>query len=412
MLGGWRTGRHGRVLASLLVVTGLLGVGVVPAGAGPALPADDVPQPPEEIVPYVPELIDFGLLRDELREKYKDTFAGLVNDGEDSITIYQTRTDDDMRDHVRERFEDAGRRSGDESLVPEVTYRTTLLGGLSLDSLFGLKDTIMAATGLLKPLGVNVETIGVQDSTNKLIIGVSSAIPLAQRLLEQLFGRGHLLVIPWKLTEEADRWNDSPPWNGGDQLVTEGSIPGACTSGFGVHDGSGNHYVTTAGHCGTHFWWNTNVGFPIRNSSTLVGVTSGSVWNGTYFGYDVDTQKILTNGSSNIVWTGTSTRRYISAPLDVAQGDPTCIEGSFSLTKCGTIWATDFGGGGTQYLVHVGGATTFFGDSGAPSWRNSPFGPLAQGTHVGSLSNNLKVELNIYAVMFFNGVQLNTPFDP
>ena len=61
----------------------------------------------------------------------------------------------------------------------------------------------------------------------------------------------------------------------------------------------------------------------------------------------------------------------------MAQGDPTCIEGSFSLTGCGTIWATDFGENGTEYVVDVGGATTTFGDSGAPSWRTSPFGSLA-----------------------------------
>ena len=404
---------------------GLLGLGHVPAGAAPASPAapagpkapasvaDDVPQPPESMVPYVPELIDLGLLRKELRASYKTSFAGLVNNGDDSLTIYTTRDDPGMRAWVDERFREAAESSGtDPALIPEVTWKNNPLGWLSLDSLFGLKDTIMAAAGLLKPLGVNVETIGLQDGTNKLIVGVTTAIPLATRILEQMFGKGHIQVIPWQLRLEADRWNDSPPWNGGDQLVTEGSTPGACTSGFGVHDGNGNHYVTTAGHCKTHFWWNTFVSFPIRNNNTLVGVTSGSVWNGVYFGYRIDTQKILTTDSSNIVWNQTNVRKYISAPLDVAVGDPTCIEGSFTLTHCGTIWATDFGEGGTQYVVDVGGESTMAGDSGAPSWRNSPFGPLAQGTHVGSLSDGKKVELNIYAMMFFNGVQLNTWQDP
>ena len=217
---------------------------------------------------------------------------------------------------------------------------------------------------------------------------------------------------PCSRTNEADRYNDSPPWNGGDQLVSDGTNFTACTSGFGVHDAAtGTHYLTTAGHCGAHFWWNTWAGFPIRDNSTLVGSTSGSVWNGVYFNNRVDTQKIAAS-SSNTIWTGSATRRYISAPLDVAQGDPTCIEGSFSLTRCGTIYATDFGEGGTQYLVSLSNGSTVFGDSGAPSWRTSPFGPLAQGTHVGSLSNSLRVELNIYAVLFFNGVRLNTPWDP
>jgi hypothetical protein len=412
MRGGWRVGRRRRALV-ILLVTALLGVAQAPAGASPASRADDVPQPPDEIVPYVPELIDFGLLRDTLREQYKATFAGLVNNGNNAITIYETRANNAMHEWVTQRFEQAARDNDvDPALIPTVTYRTTGAGGLTLNLLFGLKDTIMAALGTLRPLGVSVESIGVQDGNNRLIVGVSTSIPLAQSVLEMLFGKGHILVIEWKLTNEADRYNDSAPWNGGDQLVSEGTNFTACTTGFGMHEDDGDHFVTSAGHCNTHFWWNTWAGFPIRDSSTLLGVTSGSVWNGVYFGYRVDTQKIITNGSSNVVWTNSATRRYISAPLDVAQGDPTCIEGSFSLTECGTIYATDFGEGGTQYLVSLSNGSTVFGDSGAPSWRTSPFGPLAQGTHVGSLSNGLRVELNVYAVMFFNGLKLNTPFDP
>jgi hypothetical protein len=395
------------------VASVLLGVAQAPAGASPATPArpaDDVPQPPDEIVPYVPELIDFGLLRDTLREQFPGTFGGLVNNGDNAITIYETGgATAAMHDWVNQWFQDAVDENGaDPALVPTVTYHPA---GLSLDALFGLKATVTAALGQLELLGVGVETIGVQDSTNKIIVGVRTPVALAQTVLEQLFGHGHIAVIAWDLTDEADRYNDSSPWNGGDQIVSEGTTPTACTTGFGMHNSAGDHFVTTAGHCNTHFWWNTWIGFPIRNSSTLLGVTSGSVWNGTYFGYDVDTQQIITTDSSNIVWTGTATRKYISAPLGVAQGDPTCIDGSFSLTLCGEVWAVDFGAGDTEYLVLTDSAT-MMGDSGAPSWRNSPFGPLAQGTHVGSISSELRVELNIYAVMFFNGLALNTPSDP
>jgi hypothetical protein len=373
--------------------------------------ADDVPQPRDEIVPFVPQLIDFGLLRDTLRKEFPNTFGGLVNNGNDSVTIYETRTDKPMRDWITRWFEDAAARNEvDPKLVPPVTYSRV---GRSLDALFGIRDRMMGAKDLLHGRGIELETVGIQDSTNKVVVGVSTPAAAAQPILETLYGRGTTRTIPWELRTEADRWNDSPPWNGGDQLVTEGANPGACTSGFGVHDDNGNHYVTTAGHCNSHFWWNTFAGFPVRNSDTFVGLTSGPVWNGVYLGFRVDTQKVLTSNSSNIVWTGSASRRFISAPLDVAQGDPTCIEGSFSLTRCGSIWATDFGEGGTEYLVDINGtSTTTFGDSGAPSWRSSPFGPLAQGTHVGSLSNGLKVELNIFAVMFFNDVRLNTPFDP
>jgi hypothetical protein len=373
--------------------------------------ADDAPQPRDEVVPFVPELIDFGLLRDTLRGQYRDNFAGLVNNGDDSITVYEKKPDGAMHAWITQRFRDAAAENGvDPALIPAVTYQRA---NRSLDALFVHKDKVMKDRASLKGKGVIVESVGIQDSTNKVIVGVSSPVDPAQAVLELVYGKDKAKAIPWKLTNEADRFNDSAPWNGGDQLVSDGTTFTACTSGFGVHDGTtGAHYVTTAGHCGAHFWWNTWAGFPLRDGSTLVGSTSGTVWNGVYFGNRVDTQKVATSSSSNIIWTGSATRRYVSAPLDVAQGDPTCIEGSFSLTECGTIHATDFGEGGTEYLVSLANGSTVFGDSGAPSWRSSFFGPLAQGTHVGSLSNGLRVELNIYAVMFFNGVKLNTPWDP
>jgi hypothetical protein len=398
----------------------LIGLGQVPAGASPAGPAspakpanraDDVP-PKEEPVPYVPELIDFGLLRDTLRERYKDTFAGLVNNGDDSITIYETQPSDELHAWVEQRFEDAAKANNvDPKLIPGVKYETAKR---SLDSLFELKERITAATETLQTEGVTVEAVGLKDSDNTVVVGVSSPTSAAQVVLGKDFGTENISVVEWKLTNESDRFNDSAPWNGGDQVVSEGaSTWTACTTGFGMHDAnSGDHYVTTAGHCNTHFWWNTWTGFPIRDSSTLLGVTSGSVWNGVYFGYRVDTQKLITTGSSYYIWTQTATRRQISAPLDVAQGDPTCIDGSISFQRCGEISATDFGEGGTEYLVELDSGNTLNGDSGAPSWRESPFGPLAQGTHVGSLSTGERVELNIYAVMFFNGLALNTPSNP
>jgi hypothetical protein len=358
----------------------------------------------------VAELIDFGLLRKELRERYPTTFAGLVNDGGDALTIYETEPDPDLHDWVEKRFEDAARASGvDAELIPEVTWADA---EVSLDALLELKARIMADADELAKEGVEVASVGMRDPENVALVGVDSGVDGAQAVLEARYGKGHLRAFAWELTDEADRWNDSSPFNGGDQIVTEGNDPHGCTTGFGVHDTSGNRYVTSAGHCHNHYWWNTWIGFPVRNASTFLGVTSGTVYDGTYSGHDIDTQKILTTGSSRVVWTGSATRKYITAALGTAVGDPTCIEGSYSLTACGGIFAVDFGAGDTQYLVGISSGTTTNGDSGAPSWRESPFGPLAQGTHVGVLSGGLRVELSINYVVFFNGVHLNTASDP
>jgi hypothetical protein len=358
----------------------------------------------------VAELIDFGLLRQELRERYPATFAGLVNDGGDALTIYETRPGDDLHDWVQKRFDDAARAAGvDAKLVPEVTYATATA---TLDELFELKARVMADTDDLAKDGVEVGSVGLRDSENRALIGVDSDVDRAQAVLDARYGKDHQRAFAWEMTEESDRWNDSSPWNGGDQIVSDGGDPHGCTTGFGVHDGNGNRYVTSAGHCHAHFWWNTWIGFPVRNNSTLLGVTSGTVYDGIYSGHDIDTQKIVTTGSSRIVWTGSSTRKYIAAALGTAEGDPTCIEGSYSLTACGGVFGTDFGAGDTQYVVGISSGTTVAGDSGAPSWRESPFGPLAQGTHLGVLSGGLRVEQSINYVVFFNGVSLNTLADP
>src|SRR4029453_275118 len=127
-----------------------------------------------------------------------------------------------------------------------VTYRTA---GRSLDALFRLKDNIMGSLGMLKNRGVGVESVGVQDGSNKVMVGVSTPTAVAQTVLESLFGKGNLQAFPWKLTNESDRYNDSPPWNGGDQIVSEGTSFTSCTTGFGLHDAcTGAHNVTIPGH--------------------------------------------------------------------------------------------------------------------------------------------------------------------
>ena len=89
-----------RLGVSLVLMLGLIGVGAMPAGAAQSSVADDVPQPPGEIVPVVPELTDFGLLRDTLQAQYPNTFAGLVSDGKNALTIYETQASNAMHEWV------------------------------------------------------------------------------------------------------------------------------------------------------------------------------------------------------------------------------------------------------------------------------------------------------------------------
>jgi streptogrisin D len=50
------------------------------------------------------------------------------------------------------------------------------------------------------------------------------------------------------------RLNDSPPWYGGARMYNMDSArfrPYMCSTGFGVRDGAGRHYILTAAHCAT-----------------------------------------------------------------------------------------------------------------------------------------------------------------
>jgi hypothetical protein len=60
--------------------------------------------------------------------------------------------------------------------------------------------------------------------------------------------------VPMRATFEApltpiSRDNDQSPWSGGARIVNT-TLGAACTSGFGVRNGSGEH-ILTAGHCGS-----------------------------------------------------------------------------------------------------------------------------------------------------------------
>jgi hypothetical protein len=393
---------------------------LVPQAARGGVP-DDV----AEVVPTVitPEFFDFGALRLDLLAAFPKTFAGLKNNGDDSLTIYETRPTDQLHEWVADRFASAAARDGVSlDLAPPVTYERKTA---SLRSLRDLKERIMRERPGLLSTGTRVIDIGIQDDRNTLLVEVGHDRGRSQQALEQRYGRGHVDAVILGFKEQADRYNDTAPWNGGDQIVAEETpnpgYPEICTTGFGVKSTTAR-YVTTAGHCDPHYWWNYHCIDGVfcgitRTPSHLVGGPNGTVYDGVYSGYRVDTQKIRTlEGSSNLIWTKTATRRVISAPAGVAVNDSNCIEGSVQAKQsCGRVTAVDFGEGGTQYLVTItNGVLTKPGDSGAPSWRDDPhYGPIATGTHVGiSGSASVAKEMSINFVLFFNGVSLNTISDP
>ena len=86
-----------------------------------------------------------------------------------------------------------------------------------------------------------------------------------------------------------------------------------------------------------------------------------------------------------------------------------------TLTSCGQVVATN-----TSYVNTAGFTIPYAfifagsfqdGDSGAPVWLNSPFGPLAQGIANASASGFVAGNL-IDALQFSYGMQVNTVLNP
>ena len=119
----------------------------------------------------------------------------------------------------------------------------------------------------------------------------------------------------------ADRYNDTAPRNGGDQVLgNNGSdtiYRKVCTTGFGVQDAS-RTYLLTSGHCGNWKWFNTSqFAAAPPSSANLVG------WTGTrsYANNAIDSE--LINGyGSHIVWTGSATRVDITGAVTQVSATP------------------------------------------------------------------------------------------
>ncbi len=199
------------------------------------------------------------------------------------------------------------------------------------------------------------------------------------------------------------RFSDSLPWNGGDEIVGKGSGIG-CSTGFGVHStSSGHHYILTAGHCGTDYWYNEQFSPPGPPNTFPLAWLIGPTLNGsrvfapgnTRATASVDSQLIDpgSGSSSCISWGAFSipgnpfVRYYVNGYNDPGSGDSVLLEGSYSLEKPTTVVAApvtfaEHEPGGPDYWVKNGIQTVqspASGDSGGPIVEPSIYGYLAAG---------------------------------
>jgi hypothetical protein len=255
--------------------------------------------------------------------------------------------------------------------------------GVSLEHLYDLKAAILDNPALTS---AGIDGAGLDIEHGRLV--VMSRTELGASAVKADYGSAVKVLLDSGSGLFADRYADTPPFNGGDQIVTPSDGETTCTSGFPMEDtATGETFLLTAGHCGDATWYNTRTASPVYDSSTLVGTTvHGSVLTSV-----IDAQLIAAKASC-ITWGGKSTtpsndvRIYTTGYFDPPQGATIDTEGSVSTQQTGTVAYYDTslstGGENLQDLDLITQMPTF-GDSGGPAVYPTGYGPLAGGTIVG-----------------------------
>jgi|GEM_PF-3627506 hypothetical protein len=319
-----------------------------------------------------------------LMSRFSGSFGGIYVDKSGQFVV---ATDGSPPAAMRQSVEDGfatvarvlGSRAGPRPLL-RVGYADT---GATLQHLYELKAAILDNPSLRRD---GIDGAGLDVERGRVVVMTGRARGAAAvkadygSQVEVLRDSGSALTD--------GRYNDSPAWNGGDEIVTPSYGETTCTSGFGMQDAeTGQTYLLTAGHCGSATWYNTGTNDPVYDSGTLIGKTlAGSVMTRT-----IDAQ-LVTTDSSCISWGDKSTktsndvRIYVSGWDDPPQGAAIETEGAVSLEEKGTVAYYDVSkviAGESLDDLDLVTAVGIGGDSGGPLIYPTIFGPLAGGTEVG-----------------------------
>lgn len=344
------------------------------AGVLPAIPAVTAHRVPEGasarlLTGASPAIVSgdrLSFLEANLAASYPASFGGLYLRAGGSAVVKVVGPSADLESAARAAFRRAG--LGGVRFVP---------GRASLTELVSLKEALLADAPLrrsgLVGAGIDVEHSAVVATT---------ANGAVARRLESRYGA---LVETSTVTAsrlDASRTNDSAPYNGGDMIISPSGV--LCSLGFGVYDTvTGATYSLTAGHCGSHSWYNearTATTFP---ASKEVGETAA----GDLLTSDVDAQ-LVADSSSCIVWGAKGVRYFLTGYSNAPQGAAVLTEGAVSGDQSATVETYDWSGtiaGENLSNVDFISAVPSAGDSGGPVLYPTAFGPLAAGTLVGTM---------------------------
>jgi hypothetical protein len=316
-----------------------------------------------------------------LMSRYPGSFGGFyVNKMGQFVVATAEPPNAALQRSAKAGFMSAARVLGIEESPIQLSFVNT---GVTLRHLYDLKAAILDNPVLT---AAGIDGAGLDIEHGRLV--VMSRTELGASAVKADYGSAATVLLDSGSGLFADRYADTAPFNGGDQIVTPSDGETTCTSGFPMKDtATGETFLLTAGHCGDANWYNTRTASPVYDSSTLVGTTvHGSVLTSV-----VDAQLIAAKASC-ITWGGKSTtpsndeRIYTTGYFDPPQGATIDTEGSVSTQQTGTVAYYDVSlsiGGEDLHDLDLITQMPTFGDSGGPAVYPTGYGPLAGGTIVG-----------------------------
>lgn len=381
-----------------------------------------------------------------LQQDFPDIFGGLTTDSNGRYVVEEVGSNASFESEAQQRF-DAVPNAMQVTVAPAALQLSFKSVASTLNQLDATKEKVAGQLSTLLQNGV--WGVGIDEANNRVLVESTapsssqsshdiSAIPrnaIEQSLANTYGGNSLEFRYAEQPATTANRYADTPPWNGGDQLVLPTVFgKSGCTSGPGVHvTSSGGHAVLTAGHCswaaGINFVgnitaYNTYYPTPVYNSSTTVGLIAISSTGGpTTHWFDT---ALIPAASSNITWSGFFNRTTFTGNATPPVGGTICSEGSFGLEICGSVIATNVSivvtagelAGGSEIVDGLDemNQPIVSGDSGGTVWENSIFGPLATGTNVASgsdsYSEDLAPILYLYSAYYGSAVVVNTVSNP
>ena len=173
-----------------------------------------------------------------------------------------------------------------------VSYR---LVAHSLRTLASVTQAMTRDTGWWAGRGIGLAAWGPDYASDEVSVSLTRYTPAAAAAITRRYGSSLVRVetVSAPAPSLSGRYNDVPPWFGGDYLTLVGKFGARahCSSGFNVQDSNGADFVLTAGHCapnGTRAYVGRRfvgiVGhndFPAVDAELIPGLSASLIWSST-----------------------------------------------------------------------------------------------------------------------------------